>query len=93
MGEDRDKNTDVFVVGKDGAFTKLGKVAGSVELTPEGDFDLGFGITETDLSAEFETEIPFRDLCVKRLIATIIDKRFGSNNWRKLHGLPMWRLR
>ena len=33
------------------------------------------------------------DICVKRLAYSIIGSKKASNNWRKYHGLPMWRLK
>lgn len=77
----------VYIQGKDGMLTEL-NVGYSIELTPRQDmpdYKEAYG-------CEFSMEL-YQDICVKRLIETIIDPRLGSNNWRKYHGLPMWRSR
>lgn len=54
----------------------------------------GFGKVKLDCPNNSESEVVLeQDICVKRMVAMMIDERLGNNNWRKMHGLPMWRLR
>lgn len=81
--------------GEDGVFKELG-IAKGLSITPTEDTaneldDLVKSYKQSQ-SAEFSGYLS-DDVCVRKFVYSIIDKRLGTNNWRKLHGLPMWRLR
>lgn len=94
------KDASVFLVGEDGKMQKLGKIdVDSMNL--EADMDTEYDSSEISRLKELKEGVTFElrmdtpdfTTSVRRFLQTVIDERFGSNNWRKHHGLPMWRMK
>lgn len=69
---------------------KIGVLSESakIELTPE-DYGLS-GIELPKIHEGITIDIKL-DSIFKRKLYAIADSRLANNNWRKMHGLPMWR--